>query len=67
MVGTHDSYWVQHAMNVLVGLFRRYGLAANVSKSRTMTCQPSVLRAGMPEEAMVLKCTGVGDLYQVRL
>ena len=60
MVGSHDPECLQHAMNVLVGLFRRYGLAANVTKSRTMTCQPGTLRPGMSEEAMVLKCTGVG-------
>ena len=63
MVGSGDSDWLQHAMKVLIGLFRRYGLAANVAKSCTMTCQPGVLRAGMLEEAMPLKCTGVGNLY----
>ena len=59
MVGSHDPYWLQHAMNVRVGLFRRYGLAANVSKSLTMICQPGALRAGMSEEVMALECTGV--------
>ena len=54
-------------MNVLIGLFRRYGLAANIAKSCTMTCHPGALQVGMSEEAMVLKCTGVGDSYQVRL
>ena len=43
MVGSRDSDFLQHAMNVLVGLFRRYGLVSNVSKSRTMTCQPGAL------------------------
>ena len=66
MVGSCDSDWIQHAMNVLVGLFRRYGLAANVAKSCAMTCQPGALWAGMLEEAMVRKCTGLGDLYRVR-
>ena len=27
MMGSHNLDWLQHAMNVLVGLFRRYGLA----------------------------------------
>ena len=54
-------------MNVLVGLFRRYGLAANVAKSRTITFQPGSLWAGMSEEAMALKCTGVRYSYQVSL
>ena len=47
MVGSRDLDWLQHAMNVLVGLFRRYGMAYNFAKSRTMTCQPRTLRAGM--------------------
>ena len=67
MVSSHDLDWIQHAMSVSVGLFRRYNLAANVSKSRTMTCQPGALRAGMSEAAMELKFMGVGDLYQVKL
>ena len=40
MMGTREPDWPQHVMTVLVGLFRRHGLAANVAKSRTMTCQP---------------------------
>ena len=48
-------------MNILVGLFRRYGLEANVDKSLTMTCHPSALWAGMLDEVMALRCTGVGD------
>ena len=67
MVKTSNSDWIQHAMNVMVCLFRRYGLAANVDKSRTITCQSGSLRAGMSEEAMLLKCTGVVDSYRVIL
>ena len=67
MVSSRDSACLKHTMNVLVGLVRRYGLAANVSKSRTMTCHTGISRAGMLEEAMPLKCAGVGDLYRVRL
>ena len=67
MVILHDSDWLQHAMNVLVGLFRRYVLVSNIPKSHIMTLHTGELRAGMSEEAMALKCTGVGDSYQVRL
>ena len=67
MVGTRDLEWLKYAMNFLVGLFIRYGLSTNVSKSHTMTCQPSALWVGMLEEAMVLKCAVVGYLYRVRL
>ena len=63
MFGSRERDWLQHAMNVLVGLFRMYGLVANIIKSCKMTCQPRSLQAGMLEEAMALKCTGVGDSY----
>ena len=62
-----DSEWLHHKMNILVGLFRRYGITANVSKSLTMTCQPGALMLEMSEEANDLKCTGLGDSYRVIL
>ena len=62
MVGSHDSDWLQHVMNILIGLFKRYGLMANVAKSLTMTFQPGALQVGMLEESMALNYTGVGDL-----
>ena len=58
MVRSSDSDWKQHAMNVLVGLFRSYVLADNVAKSWKMTYQPGALSVGMSEEALALKCTG---------
>ena len=67
MFGSHNPDWLYHAMNVLVGLFIMYDLAENVSKSRTMTYQPGALREGVSEEAMALKCMGMGDLYLVIL
>ena len=66
MVGSRYLEWLQHAMNVLVGIFQRYGFAAIVSKSRNMTCQPSALRSGISMEAKALNCTGVGDYYCVK-
>ena len=38
MVGLRNSDWLQHEMNVLVGLFRRYVQSANIAKKWTMTC-----------------------------
>ena len=67
MVVSQDPDWLQHLMNILVGLIQRYGLAANISKSHTMMSQPRALRSGMSEEAKALNCAGVGDLYRVRL
>ena len=47
MVGSRDVEWIQHLMNVLVGLLRQYGLVSNIAKSRMMMCQPDSLRLGM--------------------
>ena len=55
MIGSRDSDWLQSAINVLVGIFRRYGLSANIAKSCTMTCQIGALRTGVLEEDMELK------------
>ena len=67
MVGSRYPEWLQHLMHILVSPFRRYGLAANVTKSHTMMCQPGELRSGMSREAKALKYTGVRDSYRVRL
>ena len=67
MVGSRNPDWLQYATKTRVGLFRRNVLASNVAKSLTMTRQPGALRARMSEEAMALKCMGVGDLYRVRI
>ena len=43
MVGSQNADWLKHSMNILVGLFQGYGLAANFFKSRTMMCKPGAL------------------------
>ena len=55
MVGSRGLDCLQHAMNVMFILFRRYCLAANVTNLCTMRCQPKQLRTGVSEEAMTLK------------
>ena len=67
MFGSRDPDWLHHLMNVLVGLFWRYGLADNITKSLSMTCQPGALRLGMSAEAKALKFTGVGESYRMSL
>ena len=67
MVGYRDYNWLKHSMNVLIGLFQRYGLAANAAKSHTMTCQPGTLRFMMSEESREHNCMGVGAPYRERI
>ena len=54
-------------MNVLIGLFWRYGLVPNVIKYHTMIYQSDVLRSGISEDYREHKCMGLGDSYHDRL
>ena len=67
MMGSGDADRLHHSMNVLVSLFQRYCLLANVDKYRSMTCQPGTLRSGMSAEAKALKYKGVVYEYRMRL
>ena len=49
MVGSRYSEWLQHSTNFLIGLFRGYGLEANVTKYCMMTCQHGALSSGMSD------------------
>jgi hypothetical protein len=41
LLSTRDAPWLQQALDVLTGLFRRIGLATNAMKTKTMTCLSS--------------------------
>ena len=47
VVGSRDPERLQGEMNVLIVLFRRYGLVANYAKSKAIPCQLGILRFGM--------------------
>ena len=49
MIGAWYSEYLRNALNILLGLFWRYGIATHVKKSRKMTCQPGALRSDMSE------------------
>ena len=52
MVGLRNPEWIQGTLGVLIRLFRRYGLVANVENSKAITFQPGTLRSRMSEEAV---------------
>ena len=52
MVGLRDLYWIQRKLNVLIGLFRRNILVANVAKYKAITCQIRTFWSGMLEEVV---------------
>ena len=64
MLGSRDPEWFQGTLNALIGLFRRYILAGDVSKSKAMTCHPGEIWIGMSEEAVVRLCAGRRDTYR---
>ena len=44
MIGLTESEWLQRAINVIIGIFRRFVLMANVAKSKTMSCHLGTIR-----------------------
>ena len=52
IIEAQGSGWLQNALNVPIGLFRRYGLIAKVAKSWMMMFRPRALRLGMLEDAV---------------
>ena len=44
--------WIQGALNVIIFLFLRIGLMANVAESKMMTCQPGTIQSRILEEAV---------------
>ena len=53
MFVTWESDWLHNVLNVIISLFRRYGIVINIAKSRMIACQPGALRSLVSEEAMV--------------
>ena len=64
VMGSRDPEWLQGALNVLIGLFRRYGLVVNSAKSKVMTCHPGKIRSRILEEAVGRLYTGRGVTYR---
>ena len=67
MIRSRDPEWLQGDTNVLIGLFIRFGLMANVANSNTMTCQLGCIFAGMKEEAFSPRIKGGGGTYRERI
>ena len=64
MIVSRYPGWLQGAIKFLIGIFRRVEIMANVEKSKTMTCHPGDIFAGMPEEAFSWRSKGDGDTYR---
>ena len=67
ILGLQYPECLQGALNVLIGLFRRIGLAANVSNLKTMNFQLGEILLGMSVDEFPRRSTGEGDNYLERL
>ena len=45
LVVAGDHEWLQHAIDVLSGLFEQVGLWMNIKKTKCMSCMPGHIRA----------------------
>ena len=67
LIGSMDSEWIQGAINVFTGLFRRVRMMANVAKVNTTTFQPGEIHTGISDEAFIMMSIGEGATYRERL
>ena len=67
LLGSRDTELLQRALNILIKMFWRIGLAANSVKSKTMMFQAGVIILGMLEEEFGCCSTGEGTSYLERL
>ena len=61
---SREPEWIQVALNVLIRLFRRIGLAANVATLKTMAYQTREIILGLSEEAFSRPSKGKGATYR---
>ena len=64
LVWSREQKWLRGSLNMPIGLFRRYGLVANIAKYKSMTCQTVEIWYGMSEEEVFQKSMGRGATYK---
>ena len=63
MFGSHNPEWLHKVIKVLIGLFRRIILEANIENSKKMNCHPGSIWSGMSAEKFTRRSTGEGANY----
>ena len=61
LLGSREPEWIQGALNILIKMFWRIGLVANVAKLKTTMCQLGAIGPGMSEEIFYRSSTGEGE------
>ena len=64
LVSSTHHPWLQHATEVLVGLFRRVGLVTNVAKTKAMTTFPQAFVIEQSARACKRRVTGDGPSFR---
>lgn len=64
LLSATDSDWLQRALDILIGLFRRVGLSTNVSKSKMMACYPGYYPTKLSDKAYQRTTTGKGLTFK---
>jgi hypothetical protein len=63
LIASTDHEWLQTALDSLTNLFRREGLATNVSKTQAMTCTPGRTQGSYSDHAYQRKYSGIGPMH----
>jgi len=66
LLSSTDHQWLQQALDVLIGLFRRMGLQTNAAKTKTMTTFPHYVTTRMTDRAYNRRMTNAGDTHRQR-
>ena len=66
LVAARDHEWLQHAIDVLSGLFERVGLRTNINKTKCMSCMPGHISDRMSTAAYKRRMEGTGLSHRER-
>ena len=66
LISSTDPTWLQQALDVLTGLFRRIGLSTNAAKTKMMTCYPGSITTRLSPQAYTRRMTGQGNTFRQR-
>ena len=66
LVAAHDHEWLQHAIDILSGLFAWVGLQMNINKTKCMSCMPGQISNQMSTAASKHHMEGIGFSHRER-
>ena len=64
---SREPEWIQGKIHFLIRIFIRVRLMDNITKYKTMTCQPGAICTGMSEDVLIMRSKGEGATYRESL